>query len=211
MVGPRLVGITCAAALLCTLEARGEAPTAFAKLRDRAQPVESLSAFVDRFVGNCPDMLERATCRANAKKARREMTGKLYYVILDDAASRMLRAGPYNPATRQFQIDLTPFFDAGGLALTDGAPKGQDEAGRPRIPLMPLLASLPPDWMPMDMERLLRTQNVRIHLVFKPLDLWSLPSKDGKERIEGVKTKFLAVRLTDARTGDDLALRTAAP
>jgi hypothetical protein len=62
--------------------------------------------------------------------------------------------------------------------------------------------------MPMDLERLVRTQNLKIHLVFKPLGLWSLPGK-GNEKLQGVKAKFLAVRLTDARSGDEVALKIA--
>ena len=167
--------------------------------------MESLSAFLERYVGSCTDLMEKPTCEANARKARAELTGKTFYVMLDDSASRMLQPGSYNPGTREFTIQLTPFFEGSGLGLTDGAPLGQDAEGHPRMPLKAITARLPDDWMPMDMERLLRTQNLRIHLIFKPLGLWSLPGKNGK--LEGVKAKFLAVRLTNARNGNDVALR----
>lgn len=195
--------------VLCiTFMARAEAPAAFVKLRDRSQPVESLTAFLERFVGSCSSLTESsATCMANARKARAELSGRLFYLILDTNSAQMLTAGPYNPATRQIRLDLTPFFEAGGLALTDGEPTGQDTHGQPRIQRMPLMVTLPDDWMPMDMERLLRSQNIRIHLVFKALGIWNMPNKSGGNKMEGVKAKFLAVRLTNARTGDEIALR----
>jgi hypothetical protein len=106
-----------------------------------------------------------------------------------------------------YRIDLTPFIDAGGVALTDGEPRGQDSEGRPRIPLMSLYTTLPADSMPMDMERLLRTQNVKVHLIFKPVGTWTLPARKGSEKLEGVKARFIAVRLTNARTGEEIALK----
>jgi len=187
--------------------ARAEAPPEFVKLRDQARPVESLSAFLDHFVGNCgADVFERSTCEANSRRTRAEMTGKLFHLILDDG--RTLQAGSFDPSTRDFVVNMTPFLESGGLALTDGAPTETDREGHPRIRFLPLHAFLPETWTKMDMDRQLRTQNIRIHIVFKPLGLWSLPGK-GKDRLEGVKAKFLAVRLTDARTGDDLALYTS--
>jgi Family of unknown function (DUF6066) len=185
--------------------AHAEAPRAFARLRDQAQAVESLSAFLSRYVGTCTDIEERLVCLQNARKARGELTGKLFHVTLDPEATRMLKGGAFNPATREYTIQMTPFFEAAGLALTDGAPTGQDAQGRPRIPIEPIVVKLPDDMLPMDMERLLRTMNLKIHLVFRPLGTWSLPGREGS--LEGVKAKFLAVRLTDARTGDDIGLR----
>ena len=206
-MAPRL-GRTAAFCCLFVLSlgALADIPQTFAKLRDRSQPLDSLSSFLERYVGTCTDLLTRAECQANAKRARAEMTGKSYYLILDESATRMLRPGTFDPRTRKYRLDLTPFFDAGGLALTDGAPLGQDGEGRPRIPLMPLYAELAPDQFPMDLERLLRTNNVKVHIVFKPTGTWSLPSKGGQS-YEGVKAKFLAVRLTNARNGDEIALR----
>jgi len=186
--------------------ARAEAPSAFTRLRDQAQSVESLSAFLARYVGSCTDLEEKAACEANARRTRNEITGRLYYVVLDESAARMLKAGAYDPRTREFTIEMTPFFEASGFALTEGAPKGQDGQGHPRIQIEPIFATLPADWLPMDMERLLRTQSLKIHIVFRPLGLWSLPDKGGG-KLEGVRAKFLAVRLISARTGEDVALR----
>jgi hypothetical protein len=185
--------------------AEAEAPKAFAKLRDQSQAVESLSAFLQRYVGSCTDIEERVACLANAKKARSEYTGKLFYVILDSDAGKMLKGGSFNPGNRDYVIEMTPFFEGAGLALTNGAPKGVDSQGRPRIQIEPVTTKLPADWLPMDMERLLGTHGLKIHLIFRPLGLWSLPGKDGK--LEGAQAKFVAVRFTNARTGDEVALR----
>lgn len=201
----RIVQLGLVAALALPLSASAEAPRPFAKVRDQSQAVESLGAFLERYVGTCTDLVEKGTCEANAKRARAEMTGKLFYAILGSEATRMLKPGPYNPGTREFTIEMTPFFQANGLALTDGQPEGQDPQGRPRIRNQPIVATLPPDWMPMDMERLLRTQNLKIHLVFKPIGLWTLGK--GDKKVDGVKAKFVGVRLTEARTGDDIALK----
>jgi Family of unknown function (DUF6066) len=195
-------------ALALAAPAWAEAPKAFASLRDRAEAIDSLTTFLDRYVGHCNDPFERATCEANARKARESMTGKSFYAILGESASRMLRPGPFNPARREYRIDLTPFFEGGDYALTEGSPIGLDAEGRPRFPLMPLTATMPDDWLPMDMERLLRSGMVRVHLVFTPMGLWSLPAKSGG-KVEGVRAKFQAVRLVNGRTGAELALHVA--
>lgn len=195
-------------ALFAALPARADAPKAFIALRDRAEPVETLTTFLDRYVGHCNDPFEKAACLANARRDRTQMTDHSYYAILGESACRMLRAGAYNPASRELRLDLTPFFEAGDFALTDGAPIGLDGEGRPRIALLPMTSSLPSGWLPMDMERLLRSGQVRVHLIFKPLGLWSLPDRSGG-KLEGVRSKFLAVRLVNARTGEEIALHVA--
>lgn len=205
MSAPRMWLLGLVTALLLPRLAAAEAPPAFAKLRDESQAVESLSAFLSRYIGTCTDIEERASCLANAKKARNELAGKNFYVILEGEAVRVLKGGAFNPATREYTIEMTPFFDAGGLALTNGEPKGQTPDGLPRIQIEPIVAKLPPDQLPMDMDRLFRTQSIKLHLIFKPVGIWTLNGKNGK--IEGVKAKFLSVRLTYNRTGDEVALK----
>lgn len=196
---------------LCALPqtVAAEAPAGFVRLRDRAETVESLGGFLERYVGSCSAPEERAACLANARKARNELTNKVFYVALDTDATRMLKAGRFDPATREFTFEMTPIFEGAGLALTNGAPNGQDLQGRPRIKIEPVTVTLPLDQMPMDMERHLRTMNIRIHLVFKPQGTWSLPGKSGN--LEGVKARFLAVRLTNARNGEEIGLKLYEP
>jgi hypothetical protein len=187
-------------------QAWAEAPKAFAALRDSAEAVDSLTTFLDRYVGHCTDPFEKAACESNARKARQQMTGRAFYAVLGERASRMLRAGAFNPSGGTFRIDLTPFFEAGDFALTLGAPIGVDAEGRPRIPLLPMPAAMPGGSLPMDMERLLRSGALRVHLVFKPLGIWSLPARAGGPKLEGVKAKFLAVRIVNGRSGEEVAL-----
>lgn len=182
------------------------APPAFARLRDQAQSIDSLGSFLERFVGSCAGADPKAACEANARRTRAELATKLYYVVLDGSAVRMLKPGAYDPKTRQLTFEMTPFFEGSGLALTNGAPMGNDSEGRPRIAIEPLYATLPPDSLPMDMQRLVRTQGLEIHIIFKPLGVWALPDKVGGKN-QGVRAKFLAVRLTNARSGDEVALR----
>lgn len=179
----------------------------FARLRDQARPVASLTTFLDKYVGGCAK--EAKKCSGAVRKFRSQADAETHYLILDDKVAQLMRPAGFNPATREFNIEITPFFEAGGRALTEGAPRGQDAQGRPRIPLMRLVAKLPNDWMPMDMDRLLRTGNVRVQLVFKTQGVWSLPGTRRGERLEGVKAKMLAVRLTNRRNGDQLALHLA--
>jgi hypothetical protein len=193
-------------ALVLSSSAWAEAPKAFAALRDSSEAVDSLATFLDRFVGHCTDPFEKATCVANARKAREQMTRRSYYAILGDSASRILKVGAFNPSSGTFRVNLTPFFGAGDFALTEGAPIGLDADGRPRMSLLSMAASMPEGSLPMDVERLLRSGSVKVHLVFKPLGLWSLPSKAGGHKLEGVRAKLLAVRLVNARAGEELAL-----
>jgi hypothetical protein len=190
-------------ALLLATTARAEPPAAYQRLREQAESLDSLSSFLERYVGRCPPSDEQRECKAKAQRERAALTGKTFHVRLGDEAARLLQAGAFDESTRQMQINLTPFFDGGGIALTDRKPLGLDGQGRPRIGLITLVTTLPPDMLPMDMERQLRTLNVRIDLVFKPQGVWSLP---GKQPMEGVKAKLLAVRLTNARTGEEIAL-----
>lgn len=182
-----------------------EAPKAFVALRDSAEAIDSLTTFLDRYVGRCTDPFEKAACEANARRAREQMTGRAFYAILGESASRMLRAAGFNPTSGAFRIDLTPFFEAGDYALTEGAPIGVDGEGRPRIPLLPIAATMPDGSLPMDVERLLRSGSLRVHLVFKPTGLWSLPGKSGG-KLQGVRAKFLAIRIVNARSGEEVAL-----
>ncbi len=197
-------------ALLATIlsqPALAEAPKAFVALRDSAEAVDSLTTFLDRYVGHCSDPFEKAACEAHARRTREQMTGRSFYAILGESASRALRAAAFNPSSGTFRIDLTPFFEAGDFALTEGAPLGLDSQGRPRIALLPIAATMPQGSLPMDVERLMRSGALRVHLVFKPLGIWSLPGKSGK--LEGVRARLQAVRIVNARSGDEIALHVA--
>ncbi|MFI5388018.1 MAG: DUF6066 family protein [Fimbriimonadales bacterium] len=183
------------------------AEDAFAKIRDRAKQLTGLGPFLDRYIGHCDDPFSKVECLRNAANARHETEGKLQYLILDDRAAEMIHPAAFDPKENQYRLDMTPYFEADGRSLTEGTPKSQDEQGRPRVALLPIWAKLPEGATPMDLERLFRTGNVRVQIIFKPLGIWKMPRRDKIGTIEGVKARFVAIRLSDARTGDEIAMR----
>lgn len=197
----------CLASLLGAGSARAGAPPAWEALRARAQPLDGLSGFLDRYLGRCPPSDERRECLLKAKRERDELTGKLFYVRVDGDVARLLQPDRFDPEAGELTLQLTPFFDASGLALTEGKPLGLDAQGRPRIAQIPLVARLSPEEDAKDVERLLRTGQVRLELVFKPAGSWSLPAKGKAEALEGVRASLLGIRLANGRTGETLALR----
>jgi hypothetical protein len=49
-----------------------------------------------------------------------------------------------------------------------------------------------------------RTGAVELEIVFKPTKPWKLPKKGGGS-VEGLGSKFVAVKLLDARSGKEIA------
>lgn len=177
----------------------------FTKLRDGAQTVESLATFLSSFVGDCgADLLGGADCQKKVKAFRGESIGKTFYLLLDDSAQQLVQPRGFSPQTHQMEFALTPFFESAGLALTHGQPSALDTQGRPIIPLIRMQATLPDDVTPMDVERVFRTGMARMQIVYKPLSVWKLPRKDRKGFVEGVKAQVLGVRITEARTGNEV-------
>src|SRR5262245_35485824 len=113
------------------------APAGFAKWRDRARPIDGLSSFFDYYIGNCGDLFGRPQCEDAAATRRTAMEGQLFYVILDEEAKSSIRPVAFDVNRGQYRIDLTPYFEASGRALTDGEPKSQDENGKPRVRIIP--------------------------------------------------------------------------
>jgi hypothetical protein len=185
--------------------ARAEAPRAFASLRDQARPLDSLTHFLDRYIGECNDFTLKDACLANAKKARAELDGKTFYLILDEEAGKMLKPGAYNPSKGELRIDVTPFFEGGGRALTYGTPKRIDAEGNVYMPTLPVFAKLDAGWTPMDLDRQIRNRRIRIQVVFKTEGVWSLRVKERSGTVEGVAARFLGLRLTHVRSGDEVA------
>ena len=204
----RVLGFIVVAALAVPGVANAEASKAFAQLRDKSQPLESLSSFLSSFVGDCgSDPIDGAECKKKVDAYRKESLGKSYYVILGDDAQRLIEQKGFSPQTHEMEFALTPFFEASGLALTHGQPSKLDSEGRPIIPLIRMQTQLPESVMPMDVDRVFRTGSVRMQIVFKPLGLWKMPRHDKKGAfVEGVKGQLLAVRLSEARTGTDIAV-----
>jgi hypothetical protein len=199
------LGLMAALTLVPAL-AFAEAPRGFVQLRDRAQPLESLSSFLSKFVGDCgSDVLARQDCLKKVDAFRKQSIGKSYYLILDDDAQQLVQPRGFSPHTHQMEFALTPFFESAGLALTQGQPGKLDAEGRPVIPLIRMVSILNDSLMPMDVDRVFRTGNVRMQIIFKPLGVWKLPKRDRHGYVEGVKAQLQGVRLSEARSGGEVA------
>lgn len=174
----------------------------FDSLRQRAERLPSLPGFLERFVGSCKDPFERRTCEHNVRQSRRSFEGKT--LVTTVSASELARAESNGS---RFRIVLTPFIDGGGgYALTHGEPVGQDPAGRPRIGFVVLQGELPAGVGEMDFRSPFRTGFVEMEVVFRAEGTWRMRRRDGGF-YEGVRARFLGVRLLDQRTGDEIAAR----
>ncbi len=206
------IGIALLLALAPLASPPAFAEDRFEALRSRAERVE-LRGFLERYLGGCREGFERLACEQNVRVARRSFAGKTLVAVVADGAARLVRAESRGD---RYRIFLTPFIDGDGYALTHGAPLGQDGEGRPRIGFVVLQGSLPPGVGDLQFQSPFRTGNVAIEIVFRPEGTWRMKRK-GPGFYEGVKARFLALRLVDPRTGAEIATKilssavTAAP
>jgi hypothetical protein len=104
-----------------------------------------------------------------------------------------------------YRFVVTPFIDGGGLALTHGEPRRQDSAGRPLIQFIVLEGALPAGMDELALESALRTGRVELEVLFRPEGAWKLKRKGEPGYYEGVKARFIAIRLVDTRSGAEIA------
>lgn len=175
----------------------------FDAVRERAESLPSLAGFLERYVGECREGPEKRTCEENVLSARRIFSGKALHARVGEVME-LLRV---ELRGSRFRIFFTPFIDGGrGYALTHGAPTGQDAAGRPRIPFLVLEGTLPPEKTDLEFQGPFRTGNVELEVVFRPEGTWKMRRRDAGH-YQGVKARFLAVRLVDPRSGAEIASR----
>lgn len=185
--------------------ALADADQRFAKLRDQAEAMGSVSAFVDKYVGDCASkMMGGGECEKNAEIFRQGATGKKFYMIINEETATVLSMGEVK-SNGQFVLNLTPFFAAAGMAITHGAPAKTDADGNPVMPFIRVDAVLPDNWNPAMMQRQVQGQALRLQIVFTPQGVWTLPKKGGGQ-LKGVKAKFEAVLVSVGRTGDQVGL-----
>jgi hypothetical protein len=196
-----------AVVLLCPALSRADGAKNFAEWRDKAQPVESLSQFLSDFIGSCDaSVLDKKECVAKVEAFRKQALGRAYYVILGEDAQKMVAPKGFNPQTHEQEFALTPFFEGSGFALTAGQPSHVDSEGHPIVPLMRMTTKFNESITHEKIEHEFSTGEVKVQLVFRPKAVWKLPRKDKKGAFyEGVKADFLAIRLSDARSGTELA------
>jgi len=189
--------LALAAALLAPPPARaGDLESVFAK----AERVERLDAFLERVIGHCTDPYTRKQCEDQVSAARKDAAAKTFVVKVTDATALV------NPKIDGdgFVVLLTPFVDGGGYALTHGTPTKQDAGGNPVVNLVPIRGKLPPGVMDLEFLSPFRTGAVDLEIVFKPTKPWKMPKKGGGS-LEGLGSRFVAVKLLDARSGNTIA------
>jgi hypothetical protein len=189
-----------ATALLAALALPAFAGTDFAALATGAERLETLEPFLSRYVGHCTDVYERRTCEANVAASRRAVAGKTFTVRVPDAAP-LVRP---RLEGQKFVLLVTPFVDGGGLALSNGAPLRQDAHGNPLVGLIPINGRLPPGTIELEFQGPFRSGAIELEIVFRPERTWKLPRREGGS-YEGVAARFLAIRVLDARTGNEIA------
>jgi Family of unknown function (DUF6066) len=181
--------------------ARAEDDPQFAKLRDAAEPVGGLGAFIERYAGNCAEgSAVNGECLERAKAFRAKASGKRYFMMVsEDQAILALGGGGGG-----FTWNLTPFFPAAGSAVTHGAPTKTDAQGNPVLPYFVVPGRAPEMGSP---ERLLASRALRLEIVFTPVGLWQLPKKGGG-KTTGIKAKLEAVAVKVGRTGETVGVWT---
>lgn len=199
-LGP-LVALAFAVVALAPGRAQAEDDPQFAKLRDSAEAVGGLGAFIERFVGTCAEgSAVNGECLERAKAFRAKATGKRYYMMVsEDQAILALGGGGGG-----FSWNLTPFFPAAGSAVTHGAPTRTDAQGNPVLPYFVVPGRAPEMGSP---ERLLASRALRLEVIFTPVGLWQLPKKGGG-KTTGIKARIEAVAVKVGRTGETVGLWT---
>ena len=186
--------------------ALADADQRFAKLRDQAEAMGAVSAFVEKYVGDCASrMLGGGECEKNAEIFRQGATGKKFYMIITEETSGVLQMGEVKLNNGNFILNLTPFFAASGSAITHGAPTKTDGDGNPVMSFIRIESQLPDGWNPAMMSRQVSSQALRLQIVFTPLGVWSLPKKGGGT-MKGVRARFDAVLVTVGRSGDQVGI-----
>jgi hypothetical protein len=191
------------AALLATPRARAS-DARFDALRGGAARLDSLGPFLEKYVGACKDAYARADCEKNVRDTRRALDGKAYAASVAEQTLELVKA----ERTRSgWRFVVTPFIDGGGLALTHGQPRRQDAAGRPLIDFMVLEGALPAGMDELALESALRTGRLELEVIFRPEGTWKLRRRGEGGFYEGVRARFLALRLVETRSGQEIASR----
>ena len=179
------------------------ADSKFGELAGRAQRLESLGPFLERYIGSCTDPFTRDDCQRNVRAARRSVDGRLFAATIAERTVELVRAERTRAGWR---FVVTPFIDGGGIALTHGAPR-EDALGRPRIGFLVLEGALPTGMDESALEGALRTGRLELEVVFRPEGAWKLKRRGESGFYEGVKARFVALRLVETRSGAEIATR----
>jgi hypothetical protein len=182
--------------------ARADVDARFAKLRDSAEALSGLGAFLDKYVGDCG--ANDTDCKKNTETYRSAANGKKFYMIIGEDSVSNLQIGSYDPGSQTFTLLFTPFFAASNSAVTGGAPSRLDANGNPVLPFMTIRGTVNEGGNASTVARLVASKLLRLSVVFTPQALWSL--KKGKEKISGVKAHIDGILVTVGRTGEQMGL-----
>lgn len=172
----------------------------FDQLHESAEPLGGLSSFLERYVGECNGAVG-PQCRSAASALRSNARKKKFYMRVGEESANVLSTGPFDARSGEFTLQVTPFFSSGPYALTHGAPRTTDADGNPLLPLILVRGRAPEDWSAAQFQRLISSRELRVEVIFSPQDVWTLPRKRGG-KIRGVKSRFEALQITHARTGE---------
>lgn len=174
----------------------------FAKLRDAAEKLGSLSEFIDAYAGSCGPLMT-TSCEEKRKEFRRGADGRKHYMIVTEDSAAVLTMGDANPVSGEFVLNMTPFFAASDSAITHGAPSKTDTNGNAVLPYIRVPSKVPDGWTMQLMSRQVQARALRIQVVFTPDGVWTLPKKGGGQ-IRGIKTRFDGVVVQVGRTGETI-------
>jgi hypothetical protein len=189
--------------LFFSTAALADAGEAFDKMKGAAEKFDgSLSGFLDRFVGECPDPGTAHECKEASNEFRKKVAGKRFFFIIGEEQANLSPGNSSNNG--DYTVNLTPIFAAGNYAVSQGAPLRADPNGNPVFSYMTLKGKASDG---LEAQRTLRevaNRNVRVEVVFTPQGIWALPRKGGGKML-GVKATFQGVRATSGMTGQPVA------
>lgn len=193
--------------LISAIAAAQSSPTErFGRMRGRAESLGGLSAFLEKYVGDCTDPAGLAECRSNAERYRREVAGKTFFMIVDED-SAITSPGLIDEDRGEFTVNITPFFAASAYALTQGRPRRTDSNGNPVMPFLHVRGAIPDGENASSLQRMFRTRPFRLQVLFTPQGVWTLPKRGGGQSM-GVQAKIHAILVTHTRGGGDIGLWT---
>jgi hypothetical protein len=182
---------------------RASADPSFDRVATAARRLDDLGPFLERYVGSCRDAFTREECQRNVLATRRALDANVYAAAIGERTMQVVRA---ERSRGRWKFFVTPFIDGGGLALTHGEPRG-DALGRPRIEFLVLEGALPQGMDEMALDSALRTGRLELEVVFRPEGTWKMKRRGEPGFYEGVKARFLALRLLETRSGAEIAAR----
>jgi hypothetical protein len=195
------------ASLVVPLVAFAAEPSAFNRAKAGASPVGGLSSFLGHYIGDCGNEYGTAQeCRARANAFRQKSAGKRYYMVVSED-STLVSPGSFDSQTGQFTVNVTPFFGANGMALTQGKPRKTDDRGNPILPYITMSGKAPDNLDEGVFSRMASSRGFRLEVVFSPEGVWEIPKRGGG-KVQGVKGRIEAMLLSNARTGETLAVWT---